>query len=305
MNGHLSRRVTASIASATMLAVAWGSAPVATAVSRGPDGVSGVAQVDTALVHPDRRKRVPLAVGVPPGPASPTSPDTDSRYWLLSHGKCTDLIANYPQPPADDSSRVSLAAAEICSAAQHRTNDVDWAAVTELVESNPSLTDCLDKATLLAVKGAIALHPKQPEAPASFAKAPPGLACTPVPTQVLLVQDSPSGSPILVILGQRLFEVKKVKIGSTWLSASSRNAQEGTDCARVDVPAATGIKAGDVLQVRIRGRGYTTTVGTWSVDPPMIATQEDAATPPNVLFTTQGFSPELCQVSASAGATTP
>ena len=305
MTRRLTRRVTALVTVGLILPVGMGPALSSSAAPARPEGLSSGPSRADGLVHPERRKRVPLAVGVPPGPASPTSPDTDSRYWRLSHGKCDELLAQYPQPPEDDSSKVSVAAAQICSAAQRRANDVDWAAVTELVESNPVLADCLDRATLLAVKGALALHAKQPRSPASFAKAPPGLACTPVPTQVLLVQDSPNGTQMLVILGLRLFEVKKVKIGSTWLPASSRNAQEGSDCSRVDVPAASGIKAGDVLQVRVRGHGYTTTVGTWNVDPPVIATAEDPGSPPNAIFTADGFNAELCQVTASSGAPTP
>jgi hypothetical protein len=252
---------------------------------------------------PERRRRIPLAVGVPPGPSSPTSPQIDSYYYLLRHGRCSELRAQI-DTPQDSSGALFAAAADVCIAAQNRAPGIDWAAVRQAYLAS-SGTDCLTRAVRVAVRGALREHDLHPAAVASFAKKGAGLACTPVPTQVMFVQDSPSSPPMLVILGVRLFEATKVKVGAQWLTATSRNAQEGTECARVDVPGVSSVAEGDVVEIQVRGRGYVTPLVEWSIDPLVTSTEPDGSVPPNALASSPDLNSQDCIVEPAISAATP
>ena len=303
MTRRLPRMVTGGVTATALLAIAWGTAGASTAVPDRPEGLSSATRVVDALVHPDRRKRIPLAVGVPPGPASPTSPQIDSWYALLSRGHCDDLLSR-TDASNGGSEALFAAAAGICSAAKRRVNDVNWEVVAAAVQAGADVDDCLSQATRSALIGAVARHAAHPKDPASFAKAPSGLACTPVPTQVLLVQDAADATPTLVVLGVRLFEARKVQIGTQWFPATSRNAQEGTECARVDAPAAAGWKSGDAITLRIAGRGYTTAVLAGRVGPLVSADVGDPSIPGNTLGATSDLDTQAC-VYTPPQATTP
>jgi hypothetical protein len=69
-----------------------------------------------------------------------------------------------------------------------------------------------------------------------------------------------------------MFEVTDVKVNGVWLPATSRNAIDGTECARADVPDAEAA-TGDVIAVRVRGTGYRTPGRQWTVGP--IVTEDD------------------------------
>jgi hypothetical protein len=225
----------------------------------------------TATAAPDRRQ--PPRPLVHRGPASPTSPQIDAYYSLLSRGECATLAQ---QTPPDQGATAALyhAAARLCLTDQVPGTVVDWTALTAALAGSRDIVDCLSRDVRVALRHALDIHAAKPGQTDRFGQASKGTACIPVPTQVVLVQD-PSGSSSVVVFGQRLFEVTGVQINHTWFAATSRNAQEGTECARADVVGAPALAVDSAITLRVRGNGYKTPTQEWLVGPAVPTSQVD------------------------------
>ena len=172
------------------------------------------------------------------------------------------------QTPPENGATEALyhAAAQLCLTDQVPGTAVDWTAVNAALAGSRNLVDCLSMDVRVALRHALEIHAARPQQTNRFGQAGKGTACIPVPTQVVLVQD-PSGGTSLVVLGQRLFEVSAVQINQKWYAATSRNAEEGTECARADVVGYPALTVDANISLRVRGQGYKTPRQEWLVGP--------------------------------------
>ena len=212
-------------------------------------------------LQPDARRRPRLRV-VPPGPASPTSPVIDSYYYLLQHRKCADLRVRAAAGSNPEDALFS-ALADLCLAARSTSYRADWTAAQQALDVSADLDDCLSLAARKSLTNAVVNHDRTRRQRPDFRPTPTGSTCVPRQTFVGLLAGESGAS--LIVLGLRLFEATDVKVDDTWIEATSRNAVEGTECARVDVPGWEPPQPGETMTVRVRGRGYTTTAITATI----------------------------------------
>ncbi len=212
-----------------------------------------------------------LAVAVPPGPSSPISPDIDAYYYALRHVQCAQLREQTSQSSGALPGLFS-ALADLCLGAMTRGYQVDWAAAEQAYADSSELGDCLSVAARKGLGRALNRHRATGSDRPYFGRIPKGTACVPEPTYVGLAPDG-AGGVTLLVLGLRLFEANGVRIDGTWYQATSRNAVEGYDCARVDVPGVVAPATGESVSLRVRGPRYRTPIGQWTVG--AVLTDED------------------------------
>lgn len=258
----------AVIVGGTSGSAAWGAAD---------RGVSARAPSTThAAPSPPKPKPKPkrgpgLTKVVQPGPSSPISPDIDSYYNALRRGECAQ-VRERTQGTGGDVSELYAALADLCLGYLQASYQVDWPAAEQAYANSAGLTDCLSLAARDAVYRAVTRYQSTGLARPSFGKAPLGTACQPQLTHVGLIAGGEGTSASLIVLGLRMFEVTDVKVNGVWHPAASRNAIDGTECARADVPGVE-VAPGDSVSIRVRGEGYRTPGGQWTVGP--ILTEED------------------------------
>jgi hypothetical protein len=208
---------------------------------------------------------------VQPGPASPISPDIDSYYNALLRGDCAQ-VRERTLGNGGEVGQLYAALADLCLGYLHESYQVDWPAAEIAYANSAGLDDCLSLAARDAVRRSLKRHLASGLARPSFGRAPLGTACEPKPTYVGLVAKEDGTGSSLIVLGLRMFEVTDVKVNGVWHPATSRNAIDGTECARADVlqvePA-----PGDSVALRVRGTGYRTPRRTWVLGP--VVTEED------------------------------
>ena len=229
---------------------------------------------------------------VQPGPSSPISPDIDSYFNALRRGDCAQ-VRDRTVGNGGDVGVLYAALADLCLGYMRASYQVDWPAAEIAYTESAALDDCLSLAARDALRRALARHQATGLARPSFGAAPLGTACDPQPTYVGIVAKEDGTEKTIIVLGLRMFEVTDVKVNGVWQPATGRNAIEGTECARADVPGVE-VASGDSLAVRVRGTGYRTQGRQWIVGP--VLTEEDvinldanvcAPTPPDVSSTGQ------------------
>jgi hypothetical protein len=258
---------------------ACASAGVGAAAADGQPAVKAVPAIHaapTATQTPTPTKPKPkrgpgLTRVVRPGPASPISPDIDSYYNALRRGDCAQ-VRERTLGNGGNVGDLYAALADLCLGYLSATYQVDWPAAEIAYANSADLTDCLSLDARDAVRRALKRHQETGRARPSFGRAALGTACEPRPTYVGLVAKEDGSGSSLIVLGLRMFEVTDVKVNGVWLPATSRNAIDGTECARADVPDAEAA-TGDVIAVRVRGTGYRTPGRQWTVGP--IVTEDD------------------------------
>jgi hypothetical protein len=215
---------------------------------------------------PPKVKRGPgLSRVVRPGPASPISPDIDSYYNALLRGDCAN-VRERTLGQGNEVSDLYAALADLCLGYLHAAYQVDWPAAEVAYANSGELVDCLSLSARDAVGRALQRHQTTGRPRPSFGAVPLGTACSPQPTYVGVIAKDNGGPPTLLILGTRMFEVTDVKVNGVWHPATSRNAVDGTECARADV-LGVEVAPGDDILVRVRGNGYRTPARPWTIGP--------------------------------------
>ena len=208
---------------------------------------------------------------VQPGPSSPISPDIDSYYNALRRGECAQ-VRERTLGSGGNAGELYAALADLCLGYLRASYQVDWPAAEIAYVDSAALTDCLSLAARDALGRALKRHQTTGRARPAFGATPLGTACEPQSTYVGLVAREDGTGSSLIVLGLRMFEVTDVKVNGFWHPATSRNAIDGTECARADVPGVE-VASGDSVDVRVRGTGYRTLGRQWIVGP--VLTEED------------------------------
>jgi len=260
--------VLAVIMGGTGGSAAWGAAG-----SEVPVDAQSATHVAPAPPKPKPKpKRGPgLTKVVQPGPSSPISPQIDSYYNALRRGDCAE-VRERTLGNGGDVGELYAALADLCLGYLHASYQVDWPAAAQAYADSAGLTDCLSLAARDAVYRAVTRYQATGLSRPAFGKAPLGTACEPLPTHVGLVANEDGTGASLIVLGLRMFEVTDVKVNGVWYPATGRNAIEGTECARADVPGIEVAPGGSVA-LRVRGEGYRTPGRQWTVG--AILTEED------------------------------
>lgn len=246
------------------------SSPTSSATGSGPSPTGSGAPTPTPSVSATKLVAV---IRIQDGPASPISPDTDSYYYRLERHACTDLSHSGSK---ESEPALFTALGSICLAIAHPGRHVDWKEAQKAYDAaTRDLSGCLMDSARATLKRALMAHQRDPSAPPTFGVPSQDSACAPTITGVALVTDPSSSKVSVLIIGEHLFEVTKVRIGGVSRSARSPdhpNWEDGRDCGQVTVPNAPDLKVGSTVKIRVTGAGYTVS-RHWTVQPVLPADQ--------------------------------